>query len=203
MPGDFGEACSGVRMTDMLQVNVAPHRNETGGNGERVTERAVGIGKAEEQIAVLVVRRAADDLPVGSQHLERMHRIVDESMPERRRLDSDAGDGAAEGDRLELRHDRRHGALRERRVGESLVGNHSLGLDDAGTGVDPDDVGEAREVDPGRAPRRAIAKEVRCPLREARRGRATGSRELGAQPHRLVGVPRHARGRYRNARLIG
>ena len=79
-------------MTDMLQVNVAPHRNETGGNGERVAERAVGVGKAEEEVAVLVVRRAADDVPVASQHVERMHRVVDESVPERRGLDADAGD---------------------------------------------------------------------------------------------------------------
>ena len=55
---------------------------------------------------------------------------------------------AAERDRLQLRHHRRHRArARASRRRASTYGDHAFGLDDAGGRIDADDLVEMREID--------------------------------------------------------
>ena len=56
------------------------------------------------------VRRRGDDLAGAGEHVHLEHRLVRQAVAERRRLDAQPGDRAAEGDRLELRHDQRASA---------------------------------------------------------------------------------------------
>ena len=113
-------------------------------------------------------------------------------MAERRGLDAHAGHRTAQRDRLQLRHDRGHHPVRERRVGEIDVAHHSLGFDESGGGVDRKHVIEALEID--RRPRTclAVAEKVRRFLGEsdARAGAAAGP-ELGEEARLAVGVRDH------------
>ena len=154
---------------------------------------------------MLVVRRAGDDAAVAGQDVHRDDRVVHEAVPKRRRLDADAGDRAAERDRLELRHDGRHRAGGERRVGQVDERRHALGFDDARARVDADDVVEVAEIDARPRTRRAVAKEIRRRLGESdgSLARASRRRDVGQQPRRLRGVRRHDAGGCRNERLIG
>ena len=70
-----------------------------------VAERPVRIGERAIQIGVLVGRRG-DHLPGAGEDVHLQHRLVRQPVAERRRLDAEAGDRAAEGDGLQLRHDR-------------------------------------------------------------------------------------------------
>ena len=95
-------------------------------------------------------------------------------VPERRRLDADTGDRAAERDRLQLRDHGRHRAAAQRGVDQRLVGDHPFGLDDARR---RDRRGSrrrtARDRSLGRRCGRAVAEQVRRRLGETRwRGRA-------------------------------
>src|SRR2546430_9851841 len=49
-------------------------------HAQRVAERAVRVGEAEEEVAVLVVRRAGDDATVAEQHVELEHRVVHQAV---------------------------------------------------------------------------------------------------------------------------
>jgi len=66
----------------VLDAHVGLHRHGARGDLERVAERAVGVRKPEEKVAVLVLRRAGDDSAVGEQHVEREQRVVHESIAE-------------------------------------------------------------------------------------------------------------------------
>src|SRR5204863_1598728 len=78
---------------------------------ERVAERAIRVRESEKEIGVLVVRPARENLTVAGQHIDLEQRFVDEPVAERRGLDADACSGAAQRDRLELRHHRREHSL--------------------------------------------------------------------------------------------
>ena len=97
-------------------------------------------------------------------------------VAERRGLDAEAGDRAAERDRPQLRDDERHQAVGQGRVDEVLVGAHALHVGGAGLDVDRDDAVEAGDVEAGCVRAGARAEEV---------GGLLG------QPHRL---PRRDRG---------
>ena len=195
VPGDVGKAGLGAAVTNMLERHIRLDRGERGGDRERVAQRPVRIRKAVEEVAVLVVGRAGDDPAVAGQHVERDDRVVDETAPERRRLDAHAGDRAAQRNRLQLRHHGRHRPLRERRVDEVDVADHALGLDGARRRVDRDDLIEMGEIDRVPAPRRAVAKQVRRRLGDADAGRAAGGAgragEVRGEAGELVGVGGH------------
>ncbi len=154
---------------------------------------------------MLVVRRASDDAAVAGQDVHRDDRVVHEAVAEGRGLDPNAGDGAAQRDRLELRDDGGHRSDGERGVGEVDEGRHSLRLDEVGFGIDADDLVEMSEIDGRRTPARAVAKQVRRLLRQPDGGvpRRARRRETVREARRLLGVGGHGPGWYRKARLIG
>ena len=145
---------------------------------------------------MLVVGGAGDDAPVAREHVHRDDRVVDEPVAKRRRLDADARDGAAERNRLQLRHDRGHRAGRERGIGEVDERGHALGLDPLRLGIHAQHAVEMREIDARRTPACAIAEEIGRPLGEpdGRAARIAGRGERGRQSRRLLGVPGHEAG---------
>ena len=171
--GDHLGQVGGVH-AHVLHADVAGHRLHLDLQPQRVAEGAVGVRERGEEVGVLAVRRRGDDVAVGEQHVHRAHRLVRQAVPERRGLDAQPGDRAAERDRLELRDDERHDAAGQRGCGERLVGGHALDLGGAGGEVDVDDAGERGGVEPLRLPF-AEAEEVR---------------RLLAQPHAGVGPER-------------
>ena len=156
---------------DVLQRHVGVHALELDGEAERIPQRAVGVREGVEQVRVVALRARDDDLAVTGEDLGLEHRLVREAGPERGRLDAQAGDRPAEGDRAQLRDDEGHEAVRKRRGDEVLVGRHPLDARRAAHRVEVDDVGQVRDVEPGRVGR-ALAEEV---------GRAL------SQPDRRVG----------------
>ena len=164
----------------MLDLHELADRLRTHRQLQCVAERAVRIGKAEEQVAVLVVARADDDAAVAGQHFQRDGRVVHQSVPERGRLDPDAGHRAADGDRLQLRHDAGHRPMRERRRRRARRRSSSLRLSTVcGGGVESDDAIEMLEVDSRRRAPGAVAKQVR------RRFGETDPRRRAAGPRRF------------------
>ena len=187
-----GEARRGVGVAQVLDLHVGLDGQGTRGELQGVAERSVRVRNAEEEIAVLVLRRASENAAIARHHVDCGDVVVHEPMAERRGLDAHAGHRAAQRDRLELRHDRGHHAVRERRVGEIDVAHHSLGFDEPGGGVDRKHVIEALEIDRGPRARLAVAEEVRCFLGEsdARPGPAAGP-EFGEEVRLAVGVRDH------------
>ena len=104
--GDRLEERGRIREGPMLERDVALHRHRAGGQAQGVAQGAVRIGKAEEKIAMLVVRRAGHDAPVADQHVHPGDGLVHQTILERRGLDADPRHRAAERNRLELGHDR-------------------------------------------------------------------------------------------------
>ena len=76
---------------DRLQLDPEP-----GG----VPEGAVGVREPGEQVGVLAVRARGDDVAGAGEDVDLEHRLVRQPGAERRRLDAEAGDRAAERDRL-------------------------------------------------------------------------------------------------------
>jgi hypothetical protein len=111
-------------------------------------------------------------------------------VPERRRLDAEAGHRAAQGDRLELRYYQRHEPVRQRGVAEILIGGHAAHNGGLGGHVDVDHVRERGHVEAdsvgggSRLGRVAEAEQV---------GRRLGQAHRDARRHRGVRVaqPRH------------
>jgi len=68
-----------------------------------------------------VVGRAARHLGVGQQYVEFEQGVMHQAVAKRRRLDSNTGRRTCNRDRLELRHDRRHDAVRQACIDERLV----------------------------------------------------------------------------------
>ena len=69
-----------------------------------------------------------DHLAGAGEHVHLEHRLVRQPVAEAGRLDAEAGDRAAEGDRPQLRDDERDQPVRQGRVDEVLVGAHALHL---------------------------------------------------------------------------
>ena len=63
--GHCGEVVFRIRIPDMLEGDVGLHRHGFGGELQDIAERSVGVGDTEEQICVIVVRGAVDDLAPG------------------------------------------------------------------------------------------------------------------------------------------
>jgi hypothetical protein len=180
----------------MIDADVALDGQRARRQFQRVTERAVRVGEAVEEIAMLVVARAGDDASIAGENIHRDNGVVHEAVAKRRRLDPDTRDGSAERDGLELRHDRGHRAGLERRVGKVDERRHALGLDQMRFDIHVQHAVEMREVDARRTPTRAIAEEVGRVLREPDRGapRSAGPGERSRQPRRLLGVAGHEAG---------
>ena len=137
---------------EVAQVHVRPDRFELDGEGEGVAERPVGVREATEQVGVLVVVGGDDDAAVAGQDLQLGDGLVRHAVAQRGGLDAEAGDRAAEGDRLELGHHQRHQLVRERGVAEVLVGGHAPDAGRPGDGIDAQHVAERGDVKLGRAP---------------------------------------------------
>ena len=115
-----------------------------------------------------------------------------QTVPERGRFDADTGDRATYGDGLELWHNARCRAMRERRIEQRVVRNHAFHVDQIGRRVDVQDVVQIG----GRQTLTldfAVTKQVRQRLIEgahgtfmfARAGQGVGER---ARPARVVRV---------------
>ena len=117
------------------------------------------------------------------------------------RLDAEAADGAAEGDRAQLRHDVGDQAVRQGRVDEVLVGAHALHVGGLRLVVDRDHAVETRDVEARCARGRARPEEVGGLLRQPHRltGRDRGVRRRQARDRCLVG---RQSGRARNRNLL-
>ena len=161
---ELGEKEARVAERRVPEMHVRLHRYRARLHAQRIAERAVGVGKAEKQIGVLVGRGAGDHASVAEDDVELEHRVVHEAIAVRGRLDADAGDGAAERDGLQLRHDRGHHAVGEALAREILVGNHAFGLDSVG--ADREHLVELAHVKPPARRRGAVAEEVGGLLRE-------------------------------------
>jgi hypothetical protein len=83
---------------------------------------------------------------------------VRHAVAERRGLDAEPGDRAAERDGLELGHDVRDQAVRQGGVDQAFVGGHTADVGGACRHVDVDDVGEGADVE-GLAARRLTEAE--------------------------------------------
>jgi hypothetical protein len=150
-------------------VHGRQHRQRGRPHAHRIAERAIRIRKAEEEVALLVVRRTDDKLAVRQQHFDLQQRVVHEPVPERRRLDADARGRAPDRDRLQLRHHGRHAPLQQGRRDEILVRRAAFGVHPAGVGIVPQYVMQRSQVDPVARRGPAIAKQVRGRLRQRER----------------------------------
>ena len=130
---------------------------------------------------MLVLRGAGQNAAVAGEHVHLDDGVVHEPILERRCLDAHAGMRAAERDRLELRHHARHGAMRERGVGQVDKCGHALGLDDARRRVDAQHLVEVLQIDARPLPWGAIAKEIGRFLRQPDAARRRVG-QLGQQP---------------------
>ena len=127
---------------------------ELDAQAHRVAEGSVRVREGTEQVGVLAGRCCEHITGAGEDvHLE--HRLVRQSIAERRRLDAEAGDGAAERDGLELRHHEGGEPVGQRRGDEVLVGAHAGHISRARLGIDRDDVRQPRGVEPRRVRLRA------------------------------------------------
>ena len=145
--GQLGE----VVEADVAQPDERPHRLEVDDQPQRVAQRAVGVGQGAEQVAVLTVGPGDDDLAGTGQHLDLAHRLVRQAEPERARLDAEPAERAADGDGLELGHDRGHQAVGKRRVDEVLVRRHGLDVGGPRDGVDGQHASSPETSRPGAA----------------------------------------------------
>ncbi len=123
------------------------HRLELDPQPRGVAQRAVGVGEGVEQV---VARPGGDHLARAGEHVHLRDRLVRQSVAEAGRLDAEAGHGAAERDRAQLRHHHRDQSVRQGRVDEVLVGAHALHVGGAGRRVDLDHAGQAGDVEAGR-----------------------------------------------------
>ena len=113
-------------------------------------------------------------------------------VAERRGLDAQPDDGAAERDGLELRDDQRHQPVRQRGRDEVLVGGHAADVGGAALGVDVQHAVEAVDLEPAGAV--AEPEEVRGPLLQPDRGVAGDRREPGPRCRDgllVCGTPSH------------
>ncbi len=169
------EEAARVRVVPVLDMHAALDRDRAQPHPQRITERAVGIGETEEQVAVFVVWRAGNDFAGGQQHVELEHRVVHQAVPERCGLDADAGHRPADGDGLQLRHHRRHHPQRQRRCHERLVGRQPLDVDPALARAHFDDMAEVAQVQALLGWLGPVAKQVRTALVQAQRACSAGS----------------------------
>jgi len=139
-------------------------------DAQGVAERAVGVREAEEKIGMLVVGGAGDDAAVAEQDFDLEHAVVHQAVAMRGRLDADAGDRAAEGDGLQLRHHRRHHAVREAFRYQRLVGDHTFGRHMAF--LDQENFIEVANVEPAARRAGAVAEQIRGVLRQPDRAAA-------------------------------
>ena len=146
-----------------------------------VAERAVGVGEPVEEVGVLALRSGGDDLARPGEDVHLQHRLVGQTAAERRRLDAEPGDGAAQGDGLELGHHERREAVRQGRLDEVLVGAHALHVSGAGLRVDRDHLVEQGDVEPGRVGARAGPEEVGGLLGQPHRGIERDGRVAGSK----------------------
>ena len=133
-------------------------------------------------------RRAVERAAIAGQHVHGRDRLVHEAVTKRRGFDADSRHRAAEGDGLELRHDRRHRPLRERRIGKIDECRHALRVDDAV--ADRDDAVEVRQVD---AAARCAARGRGTGSTSAWRGRTRARRARRAMPRAPPACPRRLR----------
>ena len=101
-------------------------RLQLDGEAERIPQRAVGVGEGRGTGPRARRRAGDDDLAVAGEDLRLEHRLVRQPGPERGRLDAQAGDRPAEGDRAQLRDDKGHEAVRKGRGDQVLVRRHAL-----------------------------------------------------------------------------
>ena len=145
-------------------------RLELDAQAHRVAERSVRVGEGAEQVGVLG-GRGGDHLAGAGEDVHLQHRLVRQPVAERRRLDAEAGDRAAEGDGLQLRHDQRRQPEGQRRGDEVLVGAHAGDVGRARLGVDRDDVRQPGGVEARGVRLRARPEQIRGALGEPHRRR--------------------------------
>jgi hypothetical protein len=159
-PLELLEVDAPVEVVEVEEMHVGLHGQRLRLHAQRVAERAVGVGKAEEEIRVLVGRGAGDDAPVAQQDVQLEHRVVHEALAVRGGFDADARERAAQRNGLELRHHRGHHALPQAGRDQSLVGHHALGFDPARLRIDREHVAESADVEPAARLRRPVAEEI-------------------------------------------
>jgi hypothetical protein len=147
----------GIAMADMRERDIFLGREGPRLHAQGVAESAVGVGETEEQIAMLVRRRADHDVAIGQQHLQLLDCVVNQAVLERRSLDAEAGDGATDRDRLQLRDGARQQALGQHRHRQRAVAGHALDVDDPGGAVDVEHAVEGADIDLARRLGRAVA----------------------------------------------
>ena len=172
---------------EVPHVHVRFDRHQLDREGERVAKGAVGVREAVVEVAVLVVLGGDEHAAVAGEELHLGHRLMRQPVPDRGRLDAQAGNRPAQGNRLELRHDQRHQAVRQRGVAQVLIRCHPAHDGRPGRGVHVDNPGESRHV---QADTLALPCRVAEP-EEVRRRLRQPDRDAGR--HRGVGVaqPRH------------
>jgi hypothetical protein len=69
-------------MADMRERDIFLGREGPRLHAQGIAERAVGVGETEEQIAMLVRRRAYHDVAIRQQHLQLLDRIVNQAVLE-------------------------------------------------------------------------------------------------------------------------
>ena len=171
----------GVAEAEVPQVHERRHRLQLDRERQGVAQGAVGVRESAEQVRVLVVRGGRHHLAVAGQDLHGQDRLMRHAQAQRGGLDAQAGDRAAQGDRLQLGHHERHQAVRQRRVRQVLVGGHAAHHRGAGRRVDvqhPAERGDVQLSGPG--PRRLIAEPEQV-------GGALGQPDLRAGRDRRVG----------------
>lgn len=166
--------------TQMAQCHIPFDGFELDAQSGGVAEGSVGVGEPPEQVGVLAFRSRGDDVAASGQDVDLEDRFVGEPVAERRRLDAEAGDRAAECDGLELRNHQRRQPVREGGVHQVFVRAHSGDICGPGLLVDRDDSAETGDVEAGCAGLGPRPEQVGRLLRESHGG-VRGNRAVGRE----------------------
>jgi len=131
----------------VFDAHIGLRRDQPNPGAQDIAQRAVGVGQAEKQVRMFVIRGAGDDAAVAEQDVGLDQPVVHEAMTEAGGLDADADDGAGNGNMLEFGRHRGQETLRQRVGNELFVGYQTLGFDRGRLGVEVEHVVELGQRD--------------------------------------------------------
>jgi len=167
-----------------------PDRDRPRLDAQGVAERAVGVRKAKNRSRCSLSGRASATVP-SARSTSSSSTVSCTSRAGTTTTRFRRPPPRPERDRLELRHDARHHAMRERCVREGGIGRHRLGVHPAGGRVDLQDVVQAAHIEPPSRRDVAVAEQVGSALVEPQRTAVPRPAQAAREVVATLGVAGH------------